>query len=194
MRRLRASGFALLLGALAAAAHTQTQRPAAAAQRDGAHDFHWEFGTWRTHLRRLRNPLSNSSTWVEYQGTTVVREVLGGRANLAELRVEGPAGRIEGVGLRLYNPETRIWRFHYANIADGELTTPLSGSFAKGRGEFYADDTLGGRPIRVRFIISDITPNSARFEQAFSGDGGRTWEVNWIAVDTRLAERSRPPR
>ena len=74
---------------------------------------------------------------------------------------------------------------HYANIADGELTTPLVGGFENGRGVFYAQDTFNGRPIQVRFVISDITANSARFEQAFSADGGRTWEVNWIAVDTR---------
>jgi hypothetical protein len=192
---LRPLGFVLLLGAISAEAAAQSLGSSApVARRDGAHDFGWEIGTWRTHLRRLRNPLTKSATWVEYEGTTVVREVLGGRANLAELQVEGPAGRIEGVALRLYSPQTRQWRFHYANIADGELTTPLSGAFANGRGEFYADDTLNGRPIRVRFIISNIGRNVARFEQAFSGDGGRTWEVNWIATDTRVEAGSRPSK
>ena len=159
--------------------------PVKAAPRDGAHDFDWEHGTWTTQLRRLRNPLSGSSTWDEYKGVSIVRPVLGGRANLIELSVEGPAGRIEGLSLRLYSPKARQWSLHFANISSGELTTPVIGAFEKGRAEFYAHDTLNGRGILVRFVISDIKPDSARFEQAFSDDGGKTWEVNWIAIDTR---------
>jgi hypothetical protein len=154
--------------------------------RDGSHDFDFNFGKWRTHLKRLREPLSGSSEWIEYEGTSIVHDFLGGRASLVELSVAGAAGRIEGVMLRLYRPDTRQWHLHYASIRNGEMTPPLVGAFTKGRGEFYGDDTLGGRPIRVRFVISGITANSATFEQAFSADGGKTWEVNWIATDTRL--------
>jgi hypothetical protein len=156
------------------------------AERDGQHDFDFHIGTWKTHLRRLVRPLTGSTTWVEYEGTTVVRKVLDGRANLVELEIAGPAGKIEGLSLRLYSPQARQWSLHYANIADGMLTLPAIGGFENGRGEFYNQDTLNGRAILVRFVISDITPNSARFEQAYSDDGGRTWEVNWIAVDTRV--------
>jgi uncharacterized protein YciI len=157
----------------------------AAARPDGARDFDWNIGRWKTHLRRLKGALTGSTTWVEYNGTSVVHGFLGNRANLVELSVEGPAGKIEGLLLRLYNPETRQWSMHFANVAAGELTPSLVGGFKDGRGEFYADDTLNGRPIKVRFVISEVTRNSARFEQAFSGDGGKTWEVNWIATDTR---------
>ena len=159
--------------------------PGNAEPRDGGRDFDWEIGTWTTQLRRLRSPLSGSNQWDEYKGVSVVRPVLEGRANMVELSVEGPAGRIEGLSLRLYKPKARQWSLHFANIANGELTTPVTGSFEKGRGEFYAQDTFNGRSILVRFVISDITPASARFEQAFSDDGGRTWEVNWIATDTK---------
>jgi hypothetical protein len=169
-----------------ACATAQQQPVQQVAQADGAHDFDWEIGTWRTHLRRLQNPLSGSNTWVEYEGTSIVHGFLDRRANLVELSVQGPAGSIEGMSLRLYNPQTRQWSLHYASVRSGELTPPVVGSFVNGRGEFYADDTFDGRPIRVRFVISDITENSARFEQAFSADGGQTWEVNWIAVDTRM--------
>ena len=116
----------------------------------------------------------------------MVRAVWNGRANLVELNVEGPAGRIEGLSLRLYNPESGRWSLHFSNSRDGVLAPPVTGRFANGRGEFHGPDTLNGRPILVRFVISDITPNSCRFEQAFSEDGGKTWEVNWIAVDTRV--------
>ena len=155
-------------------------------QRDGQHDFDFEFGTWKTHLRRLQKPLSKSTTWVEYDGTTVVSKVLDGRANLVELKVDGPAGRLEGLSLRLYNPQTRQWTLNYANIKDGQMTTPSVGEFKDGRGEFYNDDTYNGRPIVVRFIITKIADDQYRFEQSFSDDGRKTWEVNWIAIDTRV--------
>lgn len=156
------------------------------AQADGQHDFDWEIGTWKTHLRRLQRPLSGSTNWVEYDGTTVVSKVLDGRANLVELKVNGPAGRIEGLSLRLYNPESRKWSLNFANIRDGELTIPSIGEFKDGRGEFYNKDTYNSRTILVRFVIIKITDDQYRFEQSFSADEGKAWELNWIAVDTRV--------
>ncbi|WP_162125746.1 hypothetical protein [Pseudoxanthomonas wuyuanensis] len=154
----------------------------------GQHDFDWEIGTWKTELRRLKSPLSGSDEWVEYAGTSVVRQVLDGRANLVELRVEGPAGRIEGASLRLYNPHTEQWNLNYASARNGTLSHPVYGGFRNGRGEFYGQEDFDGRAVLVRFVISQITRDSARFEQAFSDDGGRTWEANWIAIDTRVME------
>ena len=156
------------------------------AQRDGQHDFDFEIGTWKTNLRRLQGPLSGSTTWVEYEGTSVVSKVLDGRANLVELKVDGPAGRLKGLSLRLYNPQSRQWSLNYANINSGTLTTPSIGEFKDGRGEFYNQDTYNGRAILVRFVIIKITHDQYRFEQSFSEDGGKTWELNWIATDTRL--------
>lgn len=157
-------------------------------QRDGQHDFDFHLGTWKTHLRRLLNPLTGSNKWVEYEGTTVVRKVWNGRANLVELVADGPAGHFEGLSLRLYNPQSRQWSLNFANAAGGVMALPTTGEFKNGRGEFYNQETFNGRSIFVRFVISDITPNSCRFEQAFSNDGGQTWEVNWIATDTRVKD------
>jgi hypothetical protein len=173
----------LLLCTLAFAA----EKPAPA--RDGQRDFDFEIGTWKTRVSRRLQPLTGSNTWVQYEGTSVVRKLLNGDANLVELDVSGPAGRIEGVSLRLYNPESRQWSLNYASRQGGSLGPPTIGGFKSGRGEFYGQETLGGRAILVRFVISDITPTSCRFEQAFSDDGGKTWEVNWIATDTRVDER-----
>lgn len=173
----------LLLGGSPLTAAAQQSAAVAAESRDGQRDFDWEIGEWTTRLSRLQRPLSGSSTWVEYEGMTVVRPVLAGSANLVELKVEGPSGRIEGLSLRLYDPDARQWSLNFAG--GGVLTPPVYGQFRDGRGVFYGQDTLGGRAILVRFIISDVTANSARFEQAFSDDGGINWEVNWIAVDTR---------
>ena len=165
----------------------EPQLPPAYVKQGGPQDFDFEIGRWKTQLKRLSNPLSGQpAQWVEYDGTTLVTKVWDGRANLVELDVKGPAGRIEGLSLRLFNPETRQWSLNFANARSGTLTPPTLGGFSNGRGEFYATDTFDGRDILVRFVISDVKPDSAKFEQAFSADGGRTWEVNWIAVDTRL--------
>ena len=181
---------ACALAALAAPAQAQPAATPAGdrAVRDGQHDFDWEFGTWKTRLRRLAEPLSGSGKWIEYEGTSVVRPLLGGRANLVELQVQGPAGRIDGASLRLYNPQARQWSLNYASMRSGMLTRPVHGGFSGGRGEFHGVEELDGRMILVRFVISGIGADSVHFEQAYSDDGGRTWEVNWIATDTRIAE------
>jgi hypothetical protein len=154
-------------------------------KRDGQRDFDFEIGTWKTHLWRLVDPLTGSTKWVEYEGTSVVRKIWNGRANLVELEVDGPTGHIEGLNLRLYNPQSRQWSLNFANSRGGTLSRPTIGEFKNGRGEFFSQETLSERAILVRFVISDITPDSCRFEQAFSDDGSKTWEVNWIAIDTR---------
>jgi hypothetical protein len=158
------------------------------AARDGQHDFDFEIGTWRTQLSRLQRPLTDSNTWVKYEGTTVVRKVWDGRANLVELVADGPAGHFEGLSLRLYNPQTRQWSLNFAGGNSGAMSPPTIGGFKNGRGEFFSQEMYDGRAIFVRFVISDITPDSCRFEQAFSDDGGKTWEVNWIALDTRVKD------
>lgn len=160
----------------------------ASVERDGQHDFDFEIGTWKTHLKRRLRPLTGSDTWVELEGTTVVRKVWNGKANLVELVADGPSGHFEGLSLRLYNPQSHQWSLNFASSGAGTLSTPTIGQFKDGRGEFYDQEMLDGRAILVRFVISDITPKSCRFEQAFSADGGKTWEVNWIAVDTRVSE------
>ena len=156
--------------------------------RDRAHDFDFAIGSWKTHLKRLLHPLTGSTEWVEYDGTTIGRKILDGRANLVELSVNGPAGHLEGLSLRLYNPESHQWSLNFSNIKSGTLTTPTIGEFKSGRGEFFSHETFNDRPIVVRFVISDITQNSVHYEQAFSTDDGKTWEVNWIATDTRSNE------
>lgn len=173
--------------AMAVAAPTPARAQAAPAPlRDGPHDFDFEIGTWNTRLQRLLHPLSGSREWVEYEGTTTVRKVWGGRANLVELVADGPAGHFEGLSLRLYNPRTRQWSLNFASSRDGTLVAPTIGGFADGIGTFHAQETFEGRAIFVRFTITLLDADTVRFEQAFSADGGRHWEVNWIATDTRI--------
>jgi len=168
---------------------TAAARPAAApagAEHDGQRDFDFEIGAWKAHLSRLDRPLSGSTTWLDYDGTSVVRKVWDGAANLGELEVDGAAGHIEGLTLRLYNARARQWNITWANGREGVLDrATMFGAFNAGRGEFFGQDSLDGRAIFVRFVFSNITPASFRFEQAFSADGGATWEVNWKATFTR---------
>jgi len=160
----------------------------AGAPRDGRHDFDFETGRWKTHLKRLLHPLTGSTTWVEYDGTTLVRKVWNGRANLVELEVDGPKGHIEALSLRLYNPDSHQWSLNFSNSAGGTMSTPSIGEFKSGHGEFFDQEMLGARAILVRFVISGISPTLAHFEQSYSDDGGKTWEVNWIADDVRISD------
>jgi hypothetical protein len=172
---------------LALAAACALSTPAAAAElRDDAHDFDFDIGAWRTHSSRLMHPLTGSHDWVELDGTTIVKPVWQGRANHAEYKADGSAGPIELLSLRWYNATTRQWSLDFATPGVGRLGIPGVGEFKNGRGDFYDQEEIGGRFILVRFSIWGITPDTAQSEQAFSADGGKTWEVNWINRYTRI--------
>jgi hypothetical protein len=184
-RRLRAVLIAILSTPVWAQTNTRV------IVHDGQHDFDFEIGTWKTHVARLLHPLTGSTVWGQYDGTSVVSKVWNGRANLLELEAEGPPGHLELASLRLYNPESHQWSLNVASSRGGSLGVPTVGEFKQGRGEFLDQETFNGRAILVRFVISAITANSCHFEQAFSADDGQTWEVNWIADDTREAAPAR---
>ena len=175
---LKRFGFALVVMMLACPA-------AGRAQPDGQHDFDFEFGTWKTHIRRLLQPLSGANAWADLDGFSTVRRVWDGRANLGELEVSNATSRIQGLSLRVYNPESRQWSIYWASSRDGRLGTAMVGGFKNGRGEFFNQEIFQEKAIYVRFVFSNITPTSFRLEQAFSADGGATWEANWIATFTR---------
>jgi hypothetical protein len=162
-------------------------------QHDGQRDFDFEIGQWNTHLRRLLHPLTGSTAWTEYDGTSTVRRIWNGKANLLELEVEGPGGHIEALSLRLYDATSHQWSLNFSNAAGGTMSTPSIGEFQNGRGEFYDQEAVGGRTVLVRFVIEPRGPDAYRFEQAFSDDGGKTWEVNWVATDTRIPRGTGAP-
>ena len=119
----------------------------AVAVRDGQHDFDFEIGTWKTRLWRLQHPLSGSNTWVEYEGTSVVRKVWNGRANLIELEVDGPAGHIEGLNLRLYNPQSHQWSLNFASGSGGAMSQPTIGEFKMVAASFLIRNHLMAEPF-----------------------------------------------
>jgi hypothetical protein len=185
-------GLALVSQPAPAHAHQNPNAPQSnappATEHAEQHDFDFEIGTWHTNLKRLQHPLTGSTTWIEYDGTSTIRKIWNGRANLVELEVDGPTGHIEGLSLRLYNPQSHQWSLNFANSTQGTISVPTIGEFKNNRGEFYDQEPFNNRTILVRNVFEDITANSYRFEQSFSDDGGQTWELNWIAVDTRIPD------
>ena len=158
-------------------------------ERDGQHDFDPLIGSWKYHLKRRLHPLTGSTTWVEFDGTGVCRKVYDG-ASVDQIEVDGPTGHIEGLTLRVYNSQSHQWRLYWANSKIGILDPPQIGQFKDGHGEFYAQDTINGKTILIRFDWTNTTTNMPHFEQSFSDDGGKTWEVNWITDQTRVQDDS----
>ncbi|HKD54077.1 MAG TPA: hypothetical protein VKB72_07630 [Steroidobacteraceae bacterium] len=157
----------------------------AAAARDGQHDFDFDIGVWRTHIRRTLDPLSGATHSIELNGTVTVRKVWDGRAELEEIETDGPKGHWEGLTLFLYNPAAHQWSMNFVNSKVGQLNTPLVGSFTNGRGELFGQDTLDGRAILVRGVWSNIEPDSHQYEESYSADGGKTWARAFVANLTR---------
>jgi hypothetical protein len=158
-----------------------------AVNEGGQNAFDFDIGTWKTHSSRLLHPLTGSKTWVDMDGVSVVKKVWDGRANLAEYKADGPAGHVELMALRWFNPTTHEWNIDFATPNVGTLgAVPGVGEFKNGRGNFYDYELIDGRSVLVRFSIWRITEDTAQSEQAFSDDGGKTWEVNWINKYTRV--------
>ena len=194
MKFPRPAAICVLAGALMwlslglADAADEAAQPPKSAARDGQHDFDFNVGVWKTHIKRILDPLSSASHSIELNGTVTVRKVWDGRAELEEIETDGPNGHWEGLTLFLYNPEAHQWSQTFANGKVGVLTSPLIGAFNQGRGELFAQDTLDGRSVLVRGVWSDIKPDSHHFEQSYSDDGGKTWMPSFIANLTRQKE------
>jgi hypothetical protein len=146
-------------------------------------DFDFYTGTWDVINRRRTDFLDEASEWEEFPAVSRATRHFGGAANFDE--IEFPTKGYAGLTLRLYDPEREEWSLYWVSKRDGRLTTPVVGRFADGRGEFFGDDEFEGKQIRVRFLWTDITATSARWEQAFSLDGDRTWLTNWTMDSTR---------
>src|ERR1700685_1049417 len=181
--------FGVIFSAALLAQNVQTlDNPALLPQRDGSHDFDFLIGDWKAHVRRLPDRLNKSNAWVEYDGISNHHKLLDSNANFEEFDVTSTDKklRIKAQTLRLYNPTTRQWSIYLVDLDNGTLDAPpVVGGFTGKRGEFYHQEILKGRTILVRYLWLDLSPNSARMEQSYSPDGGKTWEVNWICELSR---------
>jgi hypothetical protein len=182
--KLTLVSFLFLVALLPATLRAQnTTNPANLPSRDGSHDFDFVIGNWKAHVRRLPDRLNNSNTWVEYDGVSNHKKLLDSNANFEEFDVTSTDKKlhIKAQTLRLYNPTSHQWSIYLVDLDNGTLSLPpVVGQFSGNRGEFFDQEDFKGRAILVRYVWLNISPNSARMEQSFSPDGGKTWEVNWI--------------
>ncbi len=155
------------------------------ASRDARRDFDFFLGRWTVSAKRLKNRLNGGKTWESVTGKTRVFQILQGAGNMDEDEFQLPGGVYVGGMLRLFDAEKKLWVTYGLSRDSGAMQPPLSGSFREGRGEFYGDDEEGGRAIKVRHLYLKGTGTACRWEQAFSVDGGKEWETNWIIDFTR---------
>lgn len=153
----------------------------------GVHAFAFQTGAWRVHHRKRKQRLAGSTDWVEFDGTCTAWELLGGHGNVDDHFLDDPAGAYRAATFRRRDPRSGLWSIWWFDPRFPGLEPPVHGGFSNGVGTFLADDQLGGRPIKVRFLWSGITRAAARWEQAFSPDGGSTWETNWLMTFSRIA-------
>jgi ketosteroid isomerase-like protein len=152
---------------------------------DGGGDFDLFMGNWRVHHRRLKERLSNNHEWIEFEGTSTAQKILGGLGNMDDNVLNFPAGTYRALTFRTFNPAKKLWSIWWIDSRNpGPLDPPLVGRFENGVGTFYADDTFKGKPIRVRYLWTSLS-TTPHWEQAFSDDGGKTWETNWTMDFTR---------
>jgi hypothetical protein len=150
-------------------------------------DFDFFIGIWKCRHRYLVRRLAGCHDWIEFDGTCATRKVLAGFGHVEESDIGFSGGRYHGMALRIYDTTRGRWTIHWFDSRDpGRTFPPLSGQFAGGIGTFHGEDEHEGRPVRVRFLWSRITPTSARWEQAFSADSGASWETNWFMDFTRV--------
>lgn len=155
----------------------------------GPADFDFLEGSWQISNRRLKKPLTACDDWDEFLSNSVCKLVFGGAANFEEISI--PARGFSGLTLRLFDPESKEWSLYWASSRDGQLQPPVVGHFTDGVGTFFSREAYNDIDITVRFIWSQITDHSARWEQAFSSDDGTTWETNWIMEFTRQGPDAR---
>jgi hypothetical protein len=179
----------LMLLATLACAPSLGPDPASAAPAavDHAHDFDFLVGQWKVHHRRLKVRLAGSHEWAEFEGTSKLWMAMDGHATVDDNYIGLPGGAYHAVGLRGYDPKSQTWAIWWLDGRDPRTVgAPVIGRIDNGVGVFEGDDTFDGRPIKVRFVWSKITRRSAHWEQAFSPDGGKTWETNWVMDLTRV--------
>ena len=155
-------------------------------QNDGRNDFDFLIGTWKVHHFRLKERLKGCTEWEEFEGKSTDRKILNGLGNMDENILHRASGDVHAITVRLFNPRSKEWSLCWSAEGAGTFEVPMIGGFQNGRGEFYSQEVFEGRHIFSRFIWSEIEANACKWEQAFSNDGGKTWETNWVMTFERI--------
>ena len=170
----------MLAASAALFAASGAESSSAASDGEGRHAFDFFFGKWNVAHERLTARLQGSSEWERFTGFSEAQPLLGGLGNIDDNLINLPSGSYRAVTLRAFDPTAKQWSIWWLDARNPVLEPPVYGAFERGVGVFYGDAVLRGQPIKVRFNWSEITPTAARWDQAFSPDGGATWETNWI--------------
>ena len=158
------------------------------AERDpsGFGGFDFLYGDWSVKNRKLKRRLVGENDWREFPGHLSVRPILGGGGNMDELTLDDPAGASRGSSIRLYDAATKIWSIYWIDSRSPVIEPPVKGRMIDGVATLTGDENYNGRMVRVRFIYENLTPTTGRWSQAYSIDGERSWETNWVMDFTRL--------
>jgi len=160
--------------------------PTASAGHDGRHDFDPLAGSWKGHTKYRAHPFGESDGWTESDGTEIFQKIWDGA--MLELS-EGTSANVPvGLMLYTYNPQSEQWYVYFASRKDGKVGLPNVGEFRNGRGEFLVQDTLNGKSLLNRYVWSQIASSSPHFEESWSSDGGRTWELVRIVDLARVSD------
>ena len=170
------------------AAAAMTALPVAAdASGDVPNDFDFLFGSWKVRHHYLKERLASSTEWLAFDGTLVAWPMLGGAGNVDDNVIDKPTGTYRAMTIRTFDAKSQDWSIWYIDgRSPATLDPPVVGRFANGVGTFVCDDVQNGKPVKVRFQWFAQNPEHPRWEQAFSPDGGKTWEVNWRMDFTRV--------
>lgn len=151
----------------------------------GINDFDFLIGRWRVSHRRLKERLVGNHEWIEFGGTCAAQKILGGQGNMDDNVLEFPDGAYRAVTVRTFDPKNGQWSIWWIDgRRPGQLDPPVVGGFENGLGTFYGDDSWNGKPVRVRFFWR--AAEQPHWEQAFSADGGQSWETNWTMDFARV--------
>lgn len=180
-------GVAMFFTTLPTLAGRASEHKSQPTNASSEHDFDFLVGSWTVQHRRLKQRLAHNTEWETFSGTCTSWSLLAGEGDVDDNVIQSPAGAYRAVTLRSFDPAKKLWSIWWLDSRHPhQLDPPVIGGFRDGLGTFIAKDTFGGRPIVVRYIWSDITPNSAKWQQAFSDDDGRTWETNWVMEFRRV--------
>lgn len=150
-------------------------------------DFDFLQGKWKVQNRKLKVRLNNSNEWEEFESELHMRKALNGMGNVENYFASFDGKPFEGLAVRLFNPETRLWTIYWMDTNGMRMDQhPVTGSFEKGIGKFYAHDTFDGKEILVIYQWDATNLNQPIWSQAFSVDEGKTWEWNWEMKLTKI--------
>jgi len=153
-----------------------------ASKNSSKHDFDYLVGHWNIRNRTLKEQLVGSDEWEEFDATQELRPILLGQGNFDIFRTQLGGKPFEGLTVRLFDPQTRLWTIYWADSKEVNLDEGKVGSFDGDEGDFFGREIINGKNVIVRFHWEKRDAKAPIYSRAFSADAGRTWEWNWYST------------